>query len=262
MKWTQHSTTQQHNEYRIKRHRLVARFKHSNLCSTVLNGNWNAIEMPNCTNVVLWPAAYSQLTPNFGWIECITSTHEARQRDTKMMKNIRKKKHQHTTKYNAHSFTHSSYSTHEVRMQKTLRRRCNRRRCYDAFSIWRIVLYFILSVWTCVAVWDQREISFHKWTDGFGMLLYAQKRRTVERERERNERMRESRIAGESKQMLFVTPLLCRRCICVHDSKVGFTKPHGKENGGEKINTQIRTKNTIFLVSNHVSTENSALYKH
>lgn len=69
-----------------------------------------AIEMllkrQNTQNAVSQPAAYSQLTPKFRWIECITSTHEARQRDTKMMKNI-KKKHQHTTKCYAHSFTHS-----------------------------------------------------------------------------------------------------------------------------------------------------------
>lgn len=73
----------------------------------------------NAQNALSRPAAYSQLTPNFGWIECITSTHEARQRDTKMMKNTEKKNI--NTQQNitlTHSLTRHILHTESVRMQR------------------------------------------------------------------------------------------------------------------------------------------------
>lgn len=112
-----------------------------------------------------------------------------------------------------------------------------------------VVLHFVrmlrmnVDVYSCVC--SKQEISFYKWTDGFGMLLYAHTRekkktnRTVGKERERNERMRETRLELENQSKFWLLLLLLcvahvcfTLCMCMHDqnweSDGYMYMPHGK----------------------------------
>lgn len=210
--------------------------------------NWNALSLfvYKCRiaqNTVSRPAAYLQLTPNFGWIECITSTHEMRQRDARMMKNTAKKStstHNKILRSLTHSFTHSSYSIYGSRMNPN---------AYDdaaaaafmprAFSNMKALLCrasfcYVLDRMTldvCCCVCSKREISFYKWTDGFGILLCAQRAKQQQnthtlpheycdgRKREREMKWENERNTNSWRIMaygLIVTPLLCaqRMYLC------------------------------------------------
>lgn len=110
-----------------------------------------------------------------------------RQRDARMMKNTAKKStstHNKILRSLTHSFTHSSYSIYGSRMNPN---------AYDdaaaaafmprAFSNMKALLCrasfcYVLDRMTldvCCCVCSKREISFYKWTDGFGILLCAQR---------------------------------------------------------------------------------------
>lgn len=115
VEWFTHSLSQtQHNEQKKQQQHQQQQyslflFSHS---FTRLFHSVGKCQIANTENTVSRPAAYLQLIPNFGWIECITSTHETRQRDAKWWWKIQTQKkarrnHQHTTKYYAHSLIHS-----------------------------------------------------------------------------------------------------------------------------------------------------------
>lgn len=242
-----------HSEERDREHRIketqirFARVSNTPiLCSTVLKWQlkcyWNRAEIHK--NALSRPAAYSQLTPNFGWIECITSTHEARQRDTKMMKNTGKKKHNINTQQNitlTHSLTrhiqrHGVFASSEARY--VVCRRCVRFCCrhrhryiYRAFPIWRLVSCFILSVLLrmsvdvccCVYAASQRLAFIN---GRMGLACYCMHIEWEKKEADTHtsrtmgkgkkwENERNTNGTGESKQALIVTPF----AVCVAQAK-------------------------------------------
>lgn len=90
-----------------------------------------------------------------------------------------------------------------------------------------VVLHFVrMASDDCgrVDVCSKREISFYKWTDGFGMLMCAQKTSTVEWKGKENERNTNSwRIKANVE---CVTPVCCAQHVfvyqCTHIVGVGY----------------------------------------